>query len=62
MSRWQKFCFFMFFFLMFGLPFLSTILSNINLEESTGFNDYARITDLDYRAIVLDQPGQGEMY
>lgn len=59
MSRWQKFCFFMFFFLMFGLPFLSTILSNIDLEESTGFNDYARITDLNYRAIVLDQPGQG---
>ena len=28
-------------------------------EESTGFNDYARITDIDYQAVLSDEPGNG---
>lgn len=28
-------------------------------EESTGYNDYARITEVDYKAEVVDEPGQG---
>ena len=28
-------------------------------EESTGFNDYARITDVDYQAVLVDEPGNG---
>ena len=30
-----------------------------NSEESTGFNDYARITDVDYKAVLVDEPSSG---
>ena len=35
--------------------FVESILNN---EESTGFNDYARITDVDYQAILVDEPNE----
>lgn len=28
-------------------------------EESTGLNDWARITDVDYKATLVDEPGEG---
>ena len=30
----------------------------LNNEESTGFNDYARITDVDYQAVLVDEPSE----
>ena len=33
--------------------------SSYNPEESTGFNDYARITDVEYQAIILDEETNG---
>ena len=30
-----------------------------NDEESTGSNDYAIITDVDYKAVVIDEPNGG---
>ena len=33
--------------------------SSYNHEESTGFNDYARITDVEYQAIILDEETNG---
>ena len=48
-------------FLAFG--FLAQIFSlfeiNFNLEESTGPNDYARITDVDYKAVLVDNATEG---
>ncbi len=35
--------------------FIETFLNN---EESTGFNDYARITDVDYQAVLIDEPNE----
>ena len=32
---------------------------NSNSEESTGINDYARITDIDYKAVLVDEPNEG---
>ena len=43
--------------LTFFEPFVSSIISN--LEESTGPNDYARITDIDYKAVLVDEPNEG---
>ena len=49
-------CFVIFF--GFVMPFLSTFFS-YSSEESTGFNDYARIVGLDYKAELVDEPGNG---
>ena len=38
-------------------PFISSIFSS--LEESTGPNDYARITDINYKAVLVDEPSEG---
>ena len=35
--------------------FIEDLLNN---EESSGFNDYARITDVDYQAVLVDEPNQ----
>lgn len=35
--------------------FIEELLNN---EESSGFNDYARITDVDYQAVLVDEPNQ----
>lgn len=43
-------------FLFFGLPILPTVLSAFSESQMNPF-DYARITDVDYRAVVLDEPG-----
>ena len=32
---------------------------SVDEEESTGFNDYARITDVDYKAVLVDEYNQG---
>lgn len=57
-DRFVKFwiCFVIFF--GFVMPFLSTFFS-YSSEESTGFNDYARIVGLDYKAELVDEPGNG---
>jgi hypothetical protein len=39
-------------------PFLIS-LEETDSEESTGFNDYVKITDVDYKAVVLDEPLEG---
>ena len=39
------------------IPFVFSIFSS--LEESTGPNDYARITDIDYKAVLVDEPNEG---
>jgi hypothetical protein len=40
---------------MFVLPFLGS-LSSYDSEESTGPNDWVHITDMDYKAVVVDEP------
>ena len=57
-DRFVKFC--IGFTILFGfvMPLLSAIFSNSS-EESTGFNDYARIVGLDYKAELVDEPGDG---
>lgn len=48
------------FLIMFFLPFAAVLFfSSCNLEESTGPNDYARIVDVDYKAVLVDEPGNG---
>ena len=44
------------FVLPFALPILIMILSGIISGELSA-NDYARITDVDYTAVVVDEPG-----
>lgn len=44
-------------FLFFFEPVICLFIGNG--EESTGPNDYARITDVDYKAILLDEPNYG---
>lgn len=41
------------------LFFFIPIVSQLQSEESTGPNDYARITDVDYKAELVDEPGEG---
>ena len=45
------------FFIMF-YPFIAVSLEYSD-EESTGPNDWARITDVDYKATLIDEPGEG---
>ncbi len=45
------------FAITFFEPFISSIFSS--LEESTGPNDYARITDINYKAVLVDEPSEG---
>lgn len=46
-------------FLVFVFPLIITIISSYDPEESTGPNDYARITDIDYKAVLQDEPDNG---
>ena len=49
-----------YFFMIFGIPILASISSLFeNSEEGSGIFDYARITDVDYQAIVLDEENNG---
>ena len=52
--------FFLYLFLVWGLPFLLIAIPEF-IENPPAWNpwDYARITDIDYRAIVLDEPKHG---
>ena len=43
---------------IYALPLIIDYIAT-NMEESTGPNDYARIVDVDYKAIVLDEQGYG---
>ncbi len=40
-------------------PIISTVITSYDSEESTGPNDYARITDIDYKAVLQDEPDHG---
>lgn len=53
--------FLLLYFGMFFLAFFITIMEeySYNEEESTGPNDWIRIVDLDYKAVVLDEPNNG---
>ena len=42
-------------FLAFVLPIIFTVMTSYDPEESTGPNDYARITDIDYKAVLKRQ-------
>lgn len=44
--------------LIYPLPLILDYVAT-SLEESTGPNDYARIVDVDYKAVVLDEQGYG---
>lgn len=46
-------------FLAFVLPIIFTVMTSYDPEESTGPNDYARITDIDYKAVLQDEPDNG---
>ena len=48
-----------FIFLFSIIEFISDFSYAYDSEESTGFNDYARITDIDYKAVLVDEPGEG---
>lgn len=48
-----------FIFLFNIIEFISDFSYAYDSEESTGFNDYARITDIDYKAVLVDEPGEG---
>ena len=45
--------------LMFVIFFSYFNFFTSDSEESTGFNDYARITDIDYKAVLVDEPNDG---
>ena len=46
-------------FFFFGIPFISNVIISYEPEESTDPNDYARITDIDYKAVLQDEPDNG---
>ena len=50
--------FYILIFIYFILPFFIGLFS-FNAEESTGPNDYARITNVDYKAVLVDKPNEG---
>ena len=58
MYKFLRYFFIICFLLIFFYPFFSIFVS-YNPEESTGFNDYARITDVDYKAVLVDEDGEG---
>ena len=50
------------YFLFFGLIFMTAIGASLfNSLTEAGLNpfDYARITDVDYKATLIDEPGHG---
>lgn len=51
----KMYIFFIIFIMFVGM--FSSIVSEFDSEESTGINDYARITDVDYTAVLVDEPG-----
>lgn len=59
MNKQTRNIFIIFFLIFFVIPFISTFFSYYDSEESTGPNDYARITDIDYKAVLVDEPGEG---
>lgn len=58
MNKTTKYLLLLFLFFEFGLPLLSSLFT-YDPEESTGPNDYARITDIDYKAELVDEPENG---
>ncbi len=50
-----------FILLIIGIQLLPIFLDfiSIGLEKITSLNDYARITDVDYKAVLVDEPGEG---
>lgn len=58
MKNPKKYFFYILFFIYFVLPFIIEFVP-FNTEESTGPNDYARITDVDYKAVLVDNPNEG---
>lgn len=47
------------YFSILFIMFCMSVRIDSNDEESTGSNDYARITDVDYKAVVIDEPNSG---
>lgn len=58
MNKYIRNIFIIWFCIVFVIPFISGILS-YDSEESTGPNDYARITDVEYKAELVDEPAKG---
>lgn len=58
MNKFKKYIFIFLFLVYFVIPFISKFIS-YDSEESTGPNDYARITDVDYKAVLVDKPNEG---
>ena len=55
MNRISKWIIILAIFIFYILPILIEYFP-INFEEGNGFNDYARITNLDYKAVLVDEP------
>ena len=55
MNRISKWIIILTIFIFYILPILIEYFP-INFEEGNGFNDYARITNLDYKAVLVDEP------
>ena len=58
MRRFVKIVIIIYLIYMVIFPMIDNFFSN-SQEISTGFNDYARITDVDYKAVVLDDVSNG---
>ena len=54
-STYLKIYSFFIIFIVF-INIFSTVTITYTTEESTGINDYARITDVDYKAVLVDEP------
>lgn len=54
----NRYFFYILIFIFYVFPFITEFLP-FNNEESTGPNDYARITNIDYKAILVDKPNEG---
>lgn len=58
MNKFIKFWIGLWIFGVFILPIIVAIIPGSS-EESTGPNDYARITDVEYKAVLVDEPSEG---
>lgn len=58
MNNFFKKFFICWFIIVFAMALLPSLFS-YSSEESTGLNDYARITNVDYKAVLVDEPGEG---
>lgn len=59
MDKKTQGCLILIFLFTFGVPLFFGFIASYDPEESTGPNDYARITDVEYKAELVDEPSNG---